>query len=203
MIQKMFYVLVASIVLSFLWMGFVVYTNQKVEYKSEIDRENIKENRTETSEEKFMKNQISDTKEGLLLIPSNVKYDSIKKFYTASNSHLIATYKDNVNKEIKIEITMLADGTFFLYHGSKNEVAYEGEYKLVDKTIFAKVTKVYSSNKCYDRVGSLIYEFNIISKNGRKVIDMVIGDTEFKEINKKLLENTNNKFKNRNKIQPC
>ena len=176
MIQKMFYVLVASIVLSFLWMGFVVYTNQKVEYKSEIDRENIKENRTETSEEKFMKNQISDTKEGLLLIPSNVKYDSIKKFYTASNSHLIATYKDNVNKEIKIEITMLADGTFFLYHGSKNEVAYEGEYKLVDKTTIDEFKKTHKEEiEFYKAIQNLFYnQWHKLKKyandNGIKII---------------------------------
>ena len=203
MIQKMFYVLVASIVLSFLWMGFVVYANQKVEYTNEIDRESIKENRVETSESKFIDNQISDAKEGLLLIPSNVKYDSIKKYYAASNSHLIATYKDNVNKEVRIELTMLADGTFFLYHGSKDDVAYEGEYKLVDKKIFAKVNKIYSSNKCYNSVRNLVYEFDIITKNGRKVIDMTIADTEFVEINKKLLTDTNTKFKNRNRISPC
>ena len=200
MIQKMFYALVASMVLSFIWIGFVIYNADKTEYKNEIERINMKESREE-NESKFDYNELSDTNDGFLLMPSNVKYDSIKKFYTASNSHLIASYNFN-NKQIRIELTFKADGSWFLYHGLENEIAYEGEYKLVDKTIYAKVNKVYKSNECYNNSYG-IYEFNIITKNGRKVTNLMIGNTEFIEINKKLLTDTNTKFNNRNKIQTC
>ena len=132
MVRKVFYVLVIVIVLCFSWLGLAIITNQKTVVKSEIDRTNIKENRIEYNEEKFDENQIKDSYDGFSIIPSSVKYDLINRFYTASNSYLIASYNVN-NKQIELELTFKADGTFFLYHGLDEAIAYEGEYKLIDK----------------------------------------------------------------------
>ncbi len=201
MIKKMFVALFASIVLSILWLGFIILTNQKTEFKSEIDRQNMKESRIEYNENKFSDEQISNSYNGFSLIPSSIKYDLITKFYTASNSQLIASYNIN-NKQIRLELTFKADGYWFLYHGGENEIAYEGEYKLVDKTIYAKVNRIYKSNKCYEDT-SLISEFDIIEKNGRKVTNLMINDIEFIEINKKLLTETNEKFAKKSEIGKC
>lgn len=201
MIQKMFYALVISIALSFIWIGFIIYNAGKTEYKNEIERINVKESRTEENEEQFDYTQISDSIEGFILTPSNIKYSSIKKHYTASNSHLVATYDYN-GKKIRLELTFKADGTWFLYNGLDDEIAYEGEYKLVNKTIYAKINKTYKSNKCYENAYG-VFEFNIITKNGRKITNLMIGETEFNEINKKQLTVTNTKFSNKEKIKAC
>ena len=201
MIQKMFYALVASIALSFIWIGFIIYNAGKTEYKNEIERINVKESRTEENEEIFNYNELTDSNDGFILTPNNIKYDSIKKFYTASNSHLISKYNLD-GEQIEIELSFKADGSWFLYYGSDNEIAYEGEYKLINKTIYAKVNKIYKSNQCYDKTYG-IYEFNIITKNGKKVTNLMIGNNEFIEINKKLLTKTNTKFNNKDKIKLC
>lgn len=179
-------------------LGFIVYGNTNTEYKSEIDKKNLKESRTEDD---FIENDdVSYKQNGLVLIPSKVNYDSIENFYTASNSHLISTY--NIDKtQIKLELVFKADGYFFLYHGLNNSIAYEGEYKLIDKTIYAKVNRIYESNKCYKYANGL-YEFDILKKNGRKVIDLTINGLEFKEINKKLLT-INDIYKYKDNIKLC
>ena len=161
----------------------------------------MKESRIEVNDNNLESGLVKDGITSFILIPSNVNYDSIDKFYTASNSYLVSEYTVD-GKTIKLELTFKADGSFFLYHGLDEKLAYEGEYKLVNKTIYAKVTKIYNSNECYVR-SNKIYEFDIIEKNGRKVIDLMIGNTSFKEINKKLLTETNTFYKDRENINVC
>ena len=198
MVKNMFYVLVIVIVLSFAWITFTILTNETVEYKSEINRTNIKENRLEDNELIF--DDVENSYDGFSIIPSNVKYDSINKFYTASNSYLVASYNIN-NKQIRLELIFKADGKFFLYHGTEEEIAYEGEYKLIDKKIYAKINKIYKANQCYEST-TLITEFNIVEKNGRKVINLLIGDIEFIEIHKKYIKSTE-KYSKRNEFMSC
>ena len=183
MIKKMLIALFASIILSFGWLAFIILTNQKTVYKNEIDRANMKESRIEYNENNFEEDQISNSYNGFSLVPSSIKYDLITKYYTASNSYLIASYNIN-NKQIRLELTFKADGYWFLYHGVENEIAYEGEYKLVDQKIYAKVNKIYKSNQCFEDT-SLITEFDIIEKNGRKVINLMSKDFKNNKINKK------------------
>ena len=199
MVKNMFYVLVAVIVISFSWITITVLTNETVEYKNKIDRTNMKESRLEDNELLF--DEVKDSYDGFSIIPSKVNYNSIEKFYTASNSYLVASYNIN-NKQIKLELTFKADGKFFLYHGTEEEIAYEGEYKLVDKKIYARINKVYKSNQCYTNT-TLITEFDIVEKNGRKVTNLLSGDIEFIEIQKKHLTDTNKKFNKRNQIGAC
>lgn len=201
MIRKMLYVLCASVIFSFGLVGYAVISNQKQEFKNEIDRTDMKESRIEVGELKTEYIRSDYENKNFILTPTNIDYDSIQKFYTASNSHLVANYTIDDN-EINLELTFKADGSFFLYHGLKEKIAYEGEYKLIGNTIYARINKIYNSNECYVK-SNTIYEFDILRKNGRKVIDLMIGDTNFKEANKKALTETNTLYKNREKINIC
>ena len=178
--------IVVAILLCVLALSFIIYGNKNTAFKGEIDKKNLNESRLDIKENEFV------------LRNTNINYNEITKYYTASNSYLINDYTNNL--DIKLELTLKADNTFFLYNSS-NDLGYQGNYKLVDNYIYAKVEKVYN-NECYIKDNDT-YVFNIISKNGRKVIDLMIDNIELKEIDKKLLTITNEKYSNKDNLKEC
>ena len=179
--------IVVAILLCVLALSFIIYGNKNTAFKGEIDKKNLNESRLDINENEFvLKNE-------------NINYDEITKYYAASNSYLTNDYTNDLDN-IKLELTFKADNTFFLYNSSNN-LGYQGNYKLVDNYIYAKVNKIYK-DECYIKDNDT-YIFNIISKNGRKVIDLMIDNIELKEIDKKLLTITNEKYSNKDNMKEC
>lgn len=179
--------IIVAILLCILALSFIIYGNKNTSFKGEIDKKSLNESRLDSQENEFV------------LKNKNINYNDITKYYAASNSYLMTDYDSDL-ENLRIELTFKADNTFFLYNSS-NSLAYQGNYKLVDNYIYAKVEKIYK-DECYIKDNDT-YIFNIISKNGRKVIDLMIDNIELKEIDKKLLTITNEKYNNKDNMKEC
>lgn len=181
-----------------LCLGIFLFTKQETIYESKANKIQMNESRKEISNEEISNDEETNY---FKLIETNIEYDKINFYYPASNSFLSATYlKDG--KEVKLELTIKADESFFLYQKDEYDKAYEGTYKIKDDTLYFKLEKIYNSNICYNKITN-IYKFDIIKRNGRKIIEIESNNFKLNEVNKKELTITNSNYSNKEIINKC